>query len=227
MRVAAVIPAAGRGARLKSKSPKAFVNVLGRPLLARTLDSLLNAYPFDEVLVMVDPAHVLKARQLLKREGFKQVRVEAGGPTRAESVKRGVLALNGRASWVLVHDAARPLIDKRTVARTLKAARASGAALCVSPVIATVKKLGPSRDVVLGTEDRQRLCLAQTPQVFRRDLLLSRYRVLGQKALEATDEAALFDRSPVRVRVVEGSPRNLKVTTPEDLDLLKYYLRSF
>lgn len=224
MKVAAIIPAAGRGSRLKSKVPKPYVPVHGKPLLVHTLQNLHCSYPFQETVVMVDPSYLKKTRRLLDRHHLQGVRVEAGGLTRADSVRRGVLSLKGDAEWVLVHDAARPLVNRALVHRTLRAAKITGAALCALPVSSTVKRMRPARNVILGTEDRGSLCLAQTPQVFRRDLLLSRYKSLGDKAMEATDEAALFDRGRVSVQVVQGFPRNIKVTTPDDLELLEFYL---
>ena len=225
MRVAAIVPAAGRGERFKSKVPKPFVLVRGEPMLVRTLRNLLASHAFEEVIVLTERTQLNRAKNILKRHGLSTVRVECGGATRADSVRRGLFSLSGSAEWVLVHDAARPLVNKAVVFRTLEAAKSSGAALCVTPVTATVKRLRPARNVVWSTEDRRGLCLAQTPQVFRRDLLLSRYRALGKKALKATDEAALFDKSAVRVRVVEGDVKNIKVTTKEDMELVKYYIR--
>ena len=227
MRVAAIIPAAGLGRRFHSRIPKAFIPVSGRPLIVHTLRNLLGSYRFTEAVVLVGRTQKARARRILGRYGLSRVRVESGGVTRADSVKRGLLALVRDPEWVLVHDAARPLIHRAIVRRVLLGAKRSGAALCAVPVTATVKRLGATRDTVSGTEDRRALCLAQTPQVFRKKLLLSRYRKMGRRALSATDEAALFDNSGVRVRVVAGDPRNIKVTTREDLSLLKYYLRSF
>ena len=173
---------------------------------------------------MVESVYRARARKMLDRHGLTHVRVEAGGATRADSVRRGLLSLRGEPEWVLVHDAARPLVTQAVVRRVLSGAKDSGAALCVVPVTATVKRLNADRRSASGTEDRNTLCLAQTPQVFRRKLLLSRYQRLGRRALSATDEAALFDKSSVSVRVVEGDIRNLKVTMPDDMELLKYYL---
>ena len=224
MKVAAIIPAAGRGERFKSKVPKSFVSVLGKPLLVHTLRRLQNCYAFEEMVVMVQRSHQSRTREMLKRHGFGHVRVEIGGSSRADSVKRGFLSLTQRSEWVLVHDAARPLVDTAFLLRTLSAAKKSGAALCGIPVTATVKRLRPGQDIVLSTQDRRYLYLAQTPQVFRKDLLLARYRALGKKALKATDEAALFDKTSVPVRCVEGDVKNIKVTTQDDLELVKYYL---
>ena len=210
---------------MKNKVPKPYVSVLGRPLLVHTLKNLLGAYSFEEVVVLAHKNDVKKTRALLDRYGLRSVRVAPGGSSRADSVRLGLRALRKDSEWILVHDAARPLVSRAVVLRTLKAARTSGAALCALPVTATVKRVDPARAVVKGTEDRRVLCLAQTPQVFRKSLLLSRYRILGVRALSATDEAALFDRGAVRVRVAEGEARNIKVTLPEDLRLMEFYLK--
>ena len=224
MKVSAIVPAAGRGERFKSRVSKTFFRVSGRPLLVWTLQNLLNSRPFEEIIVMAHPRQRAGTVSLLKRYRLKNVRVEEGGGSRAESVKRGLLALSLKADWVLVHDAARPLVSKSLVSRTLFAAQATGAAICAVPVTATVKKIDLEGAFVVSTEDRRILRLAQTPQIFRRELLLSRYRILGAKAFSATDEAALFDQSAIRVNVVKGDEKNIKVTTRGDLEMLKYFI---
>lgn len=224
MKVAALIAAAGRSRRFFSKVPKVFVPVRGKPLLVHTLERLTRSFPFEEVLLMVGRAEFHKTQKLLKRYGFSHVRLIAGGLTRAASVKRGFDRLSRSCDWVLVHDGARPVVDRALVLRTILAAKKTGAALCATPVLATVKKVDVHRGSVVSTEDRRALYLAQTPQVFRKDLLAARYQRLKKKALKATDEASLFDNSPVRVQVVEGDVKNIKVTTKEDLGLVKYYL---
>lgn len=226
MKVAAIVPAAGRGRRFRGKTPKLFVPLNGKPLLVHTLQQLIRSFRFEEVLVMTGPTDIKKTEKILKHFHLAgSCRVLAGGRTRAESVKRGFEKLSAGSDWVLVHDGARPLIDKTLVLRTISAAKATGAALCAVPATATVKKVDIRRRTVIGTQDRRSLYLAQTPQVFRRDLLSARYRVLKKKALQATDEAALFDGSKTLVRVVEGTVKNIKITTPGDGELLKHYLK--
>ena len=223
--MAAIVPAAGRGRRFKTKLSKILYRLQGRPLLIHTLSNLKRSYPFKEIIVLTQKNEIPRMRALLGRYGLRRVRVEEGGASRADSVKRGVEAIKSGVEWVLVHDAARPFVSKGVVQRTLAAAKASGAALCAVPATATVKRVGVRDGIVSGTEDRRTLWLAQTPQVFRKRLLLERYKKLGKKALAATDEAALFDGSRTRVRVVEGEMKNIKVTTEEDLGLLEFYLK--
>lgn len=224
--VAAVVPAAGSGKRLGARVPKAFVPVFGIPLFVHTLRALFKAYPFVQTVLVVGNSRVKTAESAVRRLGLGRVQVVRGGATRAESVRRGLLALDRKVSLVAVHDAARPLVSAGVVRRTLAAAARSGAAICALPVSSTVKRVNTDSMTVLGTEDRGRLYLAQTPQVFDKALLLSRYRHLGKKARHATDEAALFDGSSVRVRVVDGDEMNLKVTTPNDLQRFKSLVRA-
>ncbi len=226
MSVYAVVPAAGKGKRLGSKIPKAYLSILGKPLFIHTLNALRKAYPFRETVLVVDISRLGQARKELVRHGLGRVWLTAGGETRAESVRNGLLVLPAGRHWVAVHDAARPLVSRQVVRRTLAAALKGAGAICAVPIAYTVNRLDPKRGTLRGTEDRRELVLAQTPQIFGRSLLLSRYEALGAKALEATDEAALFDGTKQRIRVVDGDERNLKVTTKNDLESLKKSLRN-
>ena len=221
MKVAAIVPAAGRGRRFQSPVSKLFVPVGGKPLLVHTLQQLARSFSFEEILVMTGRADVKRTEKILKRFGLGRLRVLAGGATRAASVKRGFERISKKCDWVLIHDGARPCVDRALVLRTLSAAKNTGAALCALPATATVKKVDLKRGTVISTEDRRSLYLAQTPQVFRSDLLSARYRALKKRALKATDEAALFDGSAVRVRVALGDAKNVKVTTRDDLRTLR------
>ncbi len=223
-RVSAIVPAAGQGARLGRSLPKAFVVVAGKPLLEHTLGSLSRAFRFDEILVAVSAEHVGRAEKLAARAGLRNVRVVIGGATRAESVRNALCQVRESSDFVAVHDAARPLVSGKLVKALVAAAAGCGAAIAAVPATATVKRVLKGR--VTGTEDRDTLALAQTPQVFRKKLLLERYACLGAKALKATDEAALFDGSGQTVRAMPGEAKNIKVTTPEDLELLVHYLKA-
>jgi len=223
-RVSAIVPAAGQGTRLGRSLPKAFVLVAGKPLLEHTLAGLSGAFRFDEILVAVGAEHVGRAVKLAAHAGFRNVRVIAGGRTRAESVGNALREVRESSTIVAVHDAARPLVSKRMIRALITAAAECGAAIAALPATATVKRV--RKGFVVATEDRETLALAQTPQVFRKKLLVDRYRRLGLKAFKATDEAALFDGSGQDVRVVPGEVKNIKVTTPEDLELLAHYLKA-
>ncbi len=225
MKVAAIVPAAGLGKRLKTKRLKPFVEILGKPLLAHTLVNLKKSFHFEEIILAVSPSQSGKIHRLLQRFGLSDVKVVVGGKTRAASVRNGVKGVSKDCGWVLVHDAARPLVTKALVKRLISSAKKSGAAICGLPATATVKKIDAKKRAIIKTEDRRGIYLAQTPQVFKKQLLLGRYQKLGRKAFQATDEAALFDGTRVRVNIVQGDVRNVKITTLEDIELMKFYLK--
>ena len=222
MKVALVVPSAGSGRRLKTSVPKPFVAVAGKPLLIHTLKRLVRNFRFDQVVVAVEARQTERVKKLLRRFRF-HADVVAGGKTRAESVYKAVSNVKPSVEWVLVHDAARPWVTGKLVRRVLNAARKTGAAICGLPATATVKKINIKNNSVIRTEDRNSLILVQTPQVFRKDLLEARYRRLGRGAFRCTDEAALFDGTKINVKVAAGEARNLKITTPEDLEFFRKF----
>ena len=225
MRVAAIVPAAGIGKRLKSATPKSLVRIFGKPLLAYALANLKKSFSFEEIIAAVPPRQSASVRRLLRRYSLKGVRLVPGGKTRAESVKNALASVSGRCDWVLVHDAARPMVSPPLVRRLLREAARTGAAISAVPVSSTVKRVNTRTGTVLGTIDRRTVYLAQTPQVFRKSWLVGQYDRLGARALRLTDEASFFEGSGVRVKAVMGDPRNIKITTLEDIKLFKFFLK--
>lgn len=202
--VAALLPAAGSGARL-GLGAKAFVRVGDRSLLAWAVEALRGAV--DEVIVAVPAGAEARARREVPDAG-----VIEGAATRQGTVARLLEATS--APWLLVHDAARPFLPRAVVDRVLEATRASGAASAALPVVDTLV------DAETGaTVPRERLRAVQTPQGFRRDWLLAAHRAAARDGIEATDDAALVRRLGHEVRLVEGSALLRKITTPEDLRL--------
>lgn len=220
MKVAAILAAAGAGRRLGAGRPKALVRVGSKTILRHAFDALAGAWDFEEYVVTAPPGGCAAIRRALGAHR-RRLQVVDGGKTRAHSVHKALQSVSPGIDWVLIHDAARPLVSAQTVRGVLRAARRSGAALAAVPVSSTVKKA--AQGVVLATVDRKSLVLAQTPQVFRKDLLLKRFEKLGDRAWKATDDAALFDGTHTRVCVVEDDPLNFKITTKGDLDLFRYY----
>jgi 2-C-methyl-D-erythritol 4-phosphate cytidylyltransferase len=155
----------------------------------------------------------------LPKEGLKVAHRVPGGRRRQDSVREGLKA--GGCDWVVVHDGARPLVTPQLIEAGLAAAQETGAAVCALPAQDTVKRVDEEGRVV-RTLDRRRLWLVQTPQVFRYDMLLDAHERSRQPA---TDDAALVERLGQEVRVFPGSPRNLKVTTPDDLALAEALLK--
>jgi 2-C-methyl-D-erythritol 4-phosphate cytidylyltransferase len=206
----ALIVAAGSGERLGAGRPKAFVVLAGRPMLEWSLDAV-RAAGIEEIVVAAPPDVSLE-----------RVRVVAGGATRSESV-RAALAAAPPGDEVVVHDAARPLVTPELVTATLAALDEADCAIAAAPVTDTVKEAGPDR-VVTATLDRSRLWAIQTPQAFRRAALERALDVDEAVLASATDDAWLVERAGGRVRVVESSPANLKVTTSHDLLIAEHLL---
>ena len=216
-----VLVAAGEGRRLGSDRPKAFVALGGRPLLAESLERLDRSDWIDSI-VIVAPAGWEEPTILLAEElvASKVGAVVTGGATRAESVRAGLEEVAVDAIAIIVHDAARPLVDDSVLERVL-APLAEGWAGVVPglPVADTVKRV--AEDVVTGTIDRADLVTVQTPQAFPAETLRAAY----SGDLEgATDCASLVERAGGRIRIVEGDPRLLKVTTPDDLARIESWL---
>ncbi len=217
----ALIAAAGSGERLGIDRPKAFAALGGRPLLAESLDRLDRCELIDAIVVAVPPGWeepaILLAEELA---ASKVVACVTGGATRAESVALAFAEVPGDALVVLVHDAARPLVDEAVIERLLVPLGEGydGAVPAVS-VADTLKQVAGG--VIVGTVDRSDLVAAQTPQAF---LVEAFRRAVAGELGEATDCASLVERSGGRVAVVEGDPRLLKVTTAADLAVVASWL---
>ncbi len=215
-RVGAVLVAAGRSTRMGLD--KLWAQLGGRPVLTWSLDSLAASGALDGLALVVSRERVTEALRLLGRPGLPLM-VVAGGERRRDSVAAGVDALVDH-DWVLVHDAARPFVDRDLILRGLDAARETGAAVAGVPVRDTIKRV-VGRDVI-ETLRREELWAVQTPQVFRRDLLSA---ALASSDEDVTDEAALVERMGNTVRVFPGEIANFKITTREDLSVARGLLR--
>jgi 2-C-methyl-D-erythritol 4-phosphate cytidylyltransferase len=222
--VAAILVAAGPGTRLGAQEPKAFVELFGIPLFVRALRALLGAPSVASVVVVVPRAAVERGRALVERFGpwRAPVDVVAGGAERQDSVRNG-LAAAGRAELIAIHDAARPLVRPDVVEAAIAAAERHGAAIVATPATDTVKRVHPD-GWIESTSPRQHIWLAQTPQVFRADLIRAAHAQAAAASSPATDDAVLVEQLGARVYVVPGNPENRKITTPEDLRWAEWML---
>ena len=211
----ALIPAAGSGARFGRGVNKVFCEVAGRPILAHTLAVFESCEAVDELIVIVGEREVEPARELVGRFGFRKVReIVAGGAHRQDSVANGLKEVTGDV--VAIHDAARPLVTREIIERSIHEAARSGACIAAVPVIDTIKSVADG--AVTGTIDRRDLYAVQTPQTFLTDLIREGYERALADGFHATDDAALVERLGKRVTVVPGSYDNIKITTPADLE---------
>jgi len=212
----AIIVAAGSGTRMAG-ADKLFTEVAGQPLLAHAIAPFQECASIDRIVLVMAPLNLKRGRDLVERYGFtKAIALVKGGERRQDSVRLGLEALGG-CEYVAVHDGARPLATPELIARGLEAARETGAAAPALPIADTVKEAGPN-GIVLRTLDRSRLWAVQTPQVFRYELLLRAHREI---TADVTDDAAMVEALGEPVRLFEGSRANIKVTTVEDLTLIK------
>jgi 2-C-methyl-D-erythritol 4-phosphate cytidylyltransferase len=201
--------AAGSGSRLGASVPKAFVPVAGRPMIEWSVDAL-RAAGIEEIIVALPEGAQAPA-------GCIGVR---GGATRSESVHAALSA--GGPGHVVVHDAARPLVEPSLFTRVVEALADADCAIAAARVTDTIKEA--EGDLVVATHDRSRLWAVQTPQAFRRAALEAALNVDASVLAEATDDASLVERAGGTVRVVESSPANFKVTTPHDLRVAELLL---
>ncbi|MDX6304862.1 MAG: 2-C-methyl-D-erythritol 4-phosphate cytidylyltransferase [Blastocatellia bacterium] len=216
----AIVVAAGKGTRLGGNRPKQFLELDGVPVIIRTLRQFERCREIDEVVAVLPAEETAGFQSLAQQfELRKLARVIAGGETRAQSVQRG-LALIDEAEIVAVHDGVRPFVTPEEIDQVVAAARIGGAAILVAPVADTIKDIKDGR--VIGTLSRTNLRRALTPQCFRFDLLKRAYdRLLEIQAegIEVTDDCLLVERLGFEIVAVEGSARNIKITSEEDLVL--------
>lgn len=212
----AVVVAAGRSERF-GYPKKQFVEVRGLPLLAHTLRAMERSPLVKGIVVVVAPEDVGFARsEIIPRSGCSRIiDVVAGGPSRQESVRIGASRVADDVDWVLIHDGVRPNVEPDIIERVLAAACETGAATLGLPVFETIKRAAPD-GAVERTLDRQGLWRIQTPQAFRRDILMRAHSLAAGANLRATDDAALVEAAGVRVALAVGDEANIKVTTPGD-----------
>ena len=220
----ALIPASGLGRRLNSSSGKAFALIAGEPLISYTLRAFQDSPQVDEIVLVVRPDELSVTRDLVESRGFSKVKsITPGGEVRQDSVRNGLAEVSADSDIVAIHDGARPLITQDTIASTIRAADADGAAIAAVPVIDTIKS---SLDglFVNSTLDRETLFAVQTPQTFRRSIITEAYDRAYADRFYGTDDACLVERLGIPVRIVRGSYENIKVTTPIDLRIAESLL---
>ena len=235
MRIAVILPAAGLGTRMGKGSAeksgisrKQFMLLEGSPILMHTVRKFAASDRVSEIVVAVRPEDIEWVGEMLAGEfPSRRVRVVEGGNSRQESVEHALNALGPETDLVAVHDAVRPFIDLETIHKVFDEAAQSSAAIVGIVPVDTVKQVsratGHAR--IRGTLPRDRLVLAQTPQVFRYDLLTRAFESARQDGFIGTDESSLVERLDVEVMVVLGSDRNIKITKSGDMELARLFLR--
>jgi 2-C-methyl-D-erythritol 4-phosphate cytidylyltransferase len=216
----AIVVAAGKGTRLGGDRPKQFLDLGGVPLIIRTLSQFERSKQIQEIITVLPAEETAGFASLAHKFGLtKATRAVAGGATRAQSVRNGLHQIR-EADIVAVHDGARPFVTPDEIDATVLAAEETGAAIMTAPVADTIKRLREDR--VVETISRADLRRALTPQCFRFEILQRAYEHLEElesQGIEITDESFLVERLGTEIISVEGSSRNIKITTESDLAL--------
>ena len=221
----AIIAAAGSGNRMASDRPKQFLQLAGAAIIFHTLKPFEQCDSIQEVIVVLPAEESAGFLSMAGKFGLRKLtRVVPGGATRADSVKRGLMAVRAvKADIVAVHDGVRPFVTADEISCTVAAAQVYGAAILVAPVTDTIKQV--SGQTVMRTLERGELRHALTPQCFRYETLRRAYERADVNDPSLTDESSLVEQLGEIVTVVEGSHRNIKITTPEDLIIAESIIR--
>ncbi|MBZ5609656.1 MAG: 2-C-methyl-D-erythritol 4-phosphate cytidylyltransferase [Acidobacteriia bacterium] len=231
MKVSVILPAAGLGTRMGRSVPekagtsrKQFMLLEGSPILLHTIRKFVSCSEVSEIVVALRGDDLDWVRGLLAAEKFsKPVRLVQGGESRQESVENALATLQPGTDLVAVHDAVRPFIEHQVLDKVFAEASETGAAIVGIVPVDTVKQV--HRNKIRQTIPRERLILAQTPQVFRFDLLKQAFAKAREDGFAGTDESSLVERlDQVEVSVIPGSDRNIKITKPSDMDLARLFL---
>jgi 2-C-methyl-D-erythritol 4-phosphate cytidylyltransferase len=240
MKVIVIIPAAGLGTRMapvsKGKKPapsKQFTELAGTPVLIHTLRKFASIPAVSEIWIALRKGEMDEFRARLQNEAKdvlgKRIELVEGGEHRQQSVANAMAAVSAaHDDVVLVHDAVRPFVTPEIIDEVIAAASKYGAAIAGMPAVDTVKQVDRTAEgaVITATVPRERVVLAQTPQGFRYEVLKKAFDEASADGFLGTDEASLVERSGKEVAVVMGSPRNIKITTPADMELAEFYLKS-
>jgi len=216
--IAALIVGAGRGRRMGTDVPKQLLPLCGKPVMSHTLARFQAAGCIDSIALVVPPGDEETTRaDIVRRYGLTKVRwIIAGGELRQDSVRAGLVALPDECTVVAIHDAVRPLVEEEMIDACISAAEDCGAAVTAVRARDTIKE-SDGDGAVVRTLEREPLWTVQTPQCFRLDIIRQAHRLAAEAGFVGTDDAALVERMGASVRLVEGSPHNIKITTPEDL----------
>ncbi len=224
MRVSVILPAAGLGTRMGKSSKKQFLQLDGAPILIHTLRRFEKVASVNEIIIACRAEDMADVREMLAGAHIdKPVRLVEGGASRQESVEHALETVGADVDLVAVHDAVRPFADVAMIEKVIAEAAACGAAIVAVVPVDTVKQVHLNK--IQTTISRDRLVLAQTPQVFRTSLLRQAFAKANEDGFIGTDESSLVERlDAIEVHVVPGSDRNIKITKPSDLDLAKHFL---
>jgi 2-C-methyl-D-erythritol 4-phosphate cytidylyltransferase len=238
MKVIVIVPAAGLGTRMAGQSgarpgqtTKQFAEIAGKPILLHTLERFSETPLVSDIYVAVRENETDRVRDFLSAQSLRpRIHVVIGGDNRQQSVANALAEVNAdNGDVVLVHDAVRPFVERSIIENVIECAAKDGAAIAGVPAVDTIKQVERTSGgaIISSTIPRERVVMAQTPQGFRFELLKRAVDDADRDGFVGTDEASLVERLGHQVAVVMGSPRNIKITTPADLELAEFYAKNF
>ena len=216
-KVVAIIPAAGTGQRMGAGISKQFLHLNNKPILAHTLTVFEECVFVDSIIVAVHPAEIEYCRkEIVERFKLKKVTgIIEGGEERQDSVRNALYSACKSYDIAVIHDSVRPFVSQLIIKRSIDAAEKNGASVVCVPVKDTIKEV--SEGYVIRTFDRKRLWAVQTPQTFKMEIIKTAHDRALKNSIKTTDDASLVEMMGYKVKIVEGSYDNIKITTPEDL----------
>ncbi|MBL8795414.1 MAG: 2-C-methyl-D-erythritol 4-phosphate cytidylyltransferase [Planctomycetia bacterium] len=222
---AVILPAAGKSSRFRDKEKKPFAILDGRAVWLRSAELFVTREDVCQTILVVNPDDMeLFRRRFTANIAFMDIKIVEGGAERFESVANALAVLKPEAEYIAIHDAVRPCLTEELTNTVFAKAEQTGAAMLAVPVADTLKQVNAQQQIT-GTVPRQGLWGAQTPQVFKREILVEAYARRGQFSQEITDDAQLVEALGLKVHVVEGASTNLKITTKNDLILAEAVLK--
>ena len=220
-----VIVSAGRGSRMKADINKQFLKLQNKEVIAHTIDKFYNNENIGEIIVVVreDEAEFFKIN-IIEKYGYKNIKIAFGGSERQDSVYNGLKMVDENCKIVLIHDGARPFVNNETIDNAIESAKENKCVIVGVPVKDTIKVIDENNNVC-DTPDRSTLWSIQTPQVFDYSLIMKAHEKAREDNYYGTDDSILVEYFGQKVKVVEGSYNNIKITTPEDLKIGEEILR--
>lgn len=220
-----VIVAAGTGSRMNMGINKQFIKLEGKEIIAYTIEKFYNNSNIEDIVVVVkeDESEFFK-KEILDKYNFKNVKIAYGGKGRQDSVYNGLKLLDEKCDVVLIHDGARPFVSDKIIDKSIEEAKEHKAIVVGVPVKDTIKVIDNDKNIV-DTPNRSVLWAVQTPQTFDYNILIDAYKDAFKNKFYGTDDAMLVERIGYKVKMLEGSYNNIKITTQEDLNIGSQILR--
>lgn len=216
-----VLPAAGKGTRMESETPKQFMDLEGKPVLVRTIEAFVEVFPTLEVILALSEEGMELIRDLERKYRVLQhCHRILGGQTRYDSIKNALSLVSDEEGHTAVHDAARPLVSSRIIQNAFEQARTHDSAIVSVPLKSSLRRIEPEGSMALP---RSRFVSVQTPQVFQSALLKEAYGRIAYDQ-DITDDASVFEKAGHQVHLVDGNYKNIKLTTPEDMAIARVLL---